>query len=137
MNLREKIYAINAEKQEIMQKYRGVKTEFRSYITDKNVPVLERWDFFVHAPSELKNNKDYLWEPQSNFLKKFFDKLSDFPEVYGRGKNIYLGELLNDIVCQGKIYMECVYVENISEDEVKNALEEILSLNLEYFVFDW
>lgn len=137
MDIKEQIQVINLEKDAVMQKYKNVKTAFRSYITDKNIPVLERWDFFVNAPSELKNNKDSIWNPQSKLLKHLFEKFPRIPEVYGRGKRIYMHELFDEIVWQGKIYMDNLYDEKISEDDVKNGLEEILSQNLEYFEFDW
>lgn len=137
MNLKDEILSVNAEKNAVMQKYRGLKPAFRIYVNDKSIPVLERWDFFVNAPSELKNNKDYIWHPNSKYLKKLFERFANIPEVYGRGKRIYLGELFGDIVWEGKICMENVYDEKITEDDVKNGLEEILSQNLEYFHFDW
>ena len=137
MDIKEQIQAINLEKDAVMQKYKNVKTAFRSYITDKSIPVIERWNFFLNAPSELKNNKDYIWHPNSKYLKKELDRFTDIPEVYGRGKAIYVTDFFTDVVFEGKIWIENVYDEKITEDDIKNALEEILAQNLEYFHFDW
>lgn len=137
MDIKEQINLVNLEKQAVMQKYANLKTAFRSYITDKNIPVVERWDYFIGAPSELKNSKDYIWHPKSEFLKNVFRKFSEIPEVYGRGKTIYLSKLFDDIIWEGEICMENVYDEKTTEEDVKNGLEEILAQNLEYFKFDW
>lgn len=137
MNIKEQIQAVNAEKLAVTQKYKNLKAGFRSYITDKSIPVVERWEFFLNAPSELKDNKEYIWHPNSKYLKARVDRFSDIPEVYGRGKAIYVNEFFEEVVWEGKIWMENVYDKKISEDDIKNALEEILSQNLEYFHFDW
>lgn len=137
MDIKEEIQALNLEKEALEQKYKNLKTAFRSYITDKNISVIERWEFFVNAPSELKNNKEYIWHPNSKYLKKQLDRFSNIPEVYGRGKAIYVTDFFEDIVWESKIWMENIYDEKITEEDLKNALEEILSQNLEYFHFDW
>lgn len=137
MNLKDEILSVNAEKDAVMQKYRGLKPAFRSYVNDKSIPVVERWDFFVNAPSELKNHQNSVWHPKSKYLQKELERCSGVPESYGRGKKIEVSEFFMDVVFKGKIWMENVYDKKFTEDDIKNALEEILGLNLEYFMFDW
>ena len=50
MDIKEKIQAVNLEKEALMQKYQALKTEFQSYISNKNIPVIERWEYFVQPP---------------------------------------------------------------------------------------
>lgn len=137
MDIKEKIQAVNLEKEALIQKYQALKTEFQSYITDKNIPVIERWEYFREAPSELKDNLDYIWHPKSKFLQDRMDRFSDIPEIYGRGKKIEVTEFFEDLVWGSKIWMQNLSDKSLTEDDIKNALEEILEQNLEYFHFDW
>jgi len=70
-------------------------------------------------------------------MKYVLENWFDAPEVYGRGKPIYIADLFGDIVWEGKIYMENVYVDYMTQEDVEKGLEELLNLNLEYFTFDW
>lgn len=137
MDIKEKIKTVDLEKVAVTQKYQDLKTEFKNYITDKSIPVIDRWEFFEQAQSELKENLDYIWSPSSKFLQARLDRFNDMPEIYGRGKKIEVTDFFEDIVWGGKIWMENLADKTLKEDDIKNALEEILEQNLEYFLFDW
>lgn len=137
MNIQEKINQLNKEKNELENKYKQLKSEYLQYITDKKIPVLERWEFFISAPSEMKEQNRWLIRPSTKFMKYVVENWFNAPECYGRGKPIYIADLFGDIVWKGKIYMENVYVDYMTQEDVEKGLEELLSLNLEYFTFDW
>lgn len=137
MSLVEKIDQISKEKAILNEKILNLKTEYKQYITNKDIPLMVRWDFYLEAPVELKEQNRWLIRPQTKFLQYVKENWFDAPECYGRGKQIYIDELFQDIVYEGKIYLENLYEQDITQEDVENGLEELLQMNLEYFTFDW
>jgi hypothetical protein len=136
--LQEKLDQLNKERVELDAKYKQLKGEYTKFINDKNVPLMERWTFFVNAPAEMKGRHDWLLRPSSKFLKWVMEHWFDAPEVYGRGKPIYVAELFEDLVNNGKIHMGNVYLDDgLTQGDVEAGLEELLRTNLEYFTYDW
>lgn len=85
MNINEKMQEYLKHKQQWETVLHSMEKLFENYITDKNIPVLERWNYYLNAPSELKEDCNGLIVPNSRFLKEFLD--IDFEESeYGKGK---------------------------------------------------
>lgn len=139
MNLLLKLEYLNKEKNELNQKYLSVKKEFEQYIVNKNYPLLQRWNIYIKADEELKNKKRYIFSPKSKYLKYVFENSFNASEIYGRGKEIYLEKLFDEIVDTNEIYLDNVNYDktNFKKEDIENSLEEILELNLYSFTYDW
>lgn len=137
MNIKEKIDQVTQEKEELNKKMLSLKNEYEQHITNKEIPLMERWEFYLNAPAELKNKKTSLIRPKTGFLTHVKENWFDAPECYGRGKPIYIDSLFEDLVYEGKIYLENFDLNKFDEEDIELALEELLEMNLEYFTFDW
>lgn len=137
MDIKEKITALMQRKKEIDKEIYQSKTEFKQYITNSEIPVLERWEFFTLAPREFKEQSNYIIRPNNSFLKSFMDNRFDAPEIYGRGKTIYFGDMFEDLVDGDELNEEDYYYKKFGEKVIKEGLEELLEMNLEYFCLDW
>lgn len=137
MNIQEKLNQLNKEKNELENKYSQLKSEYHQYITDKKFPLMTRWEFFISAPSEMKEQSRWIIRGKTGFLSYVLDNWFDAPEVYGRGKQIYIDTLFEELIYEGKINLEGFDLDQFDEEDVELALEELLQMNLEYFTFDW
>lgn len=137
MNIQEKIEQLNKEKNELENKYRQLKSEYIQYITNKEIPLMTRWEFFISAPAEMKEQNRWLIRPKTGFLTYVKENWFDAPEIYGRGKKIYIDSLFEELIYEGKINLEGFDLDQFDEEDVELALEELLQMNLEYFTFDW
>lgn len=137
MTIKEKINALIKKRAQINEEIYQAKSEYKQYITNPAIPVLERWEFFTQAPAEFKEQSRWIIRPKNSFLKSFMDNRFDAPEVYGRGKTIYVADMLDDLVYGDELNQEDYYYEEFGEDVIKQGLEELLEMNLEYFCLDW
>lgn len=119
------------------------KPMFERTIQDKTIPLEVRWDLFLKAPTEMKGYMSYYAD---------FDSLPedtigyDMPYNVERYQTVYTKELVewyeDELYNSGKY--DAKYATNSKvtldqEDQAKlNALkEEILSLNLWSYTYDW
>lgn len=139
MELDEKIKDYLEQKNQLQKSANILKIEFTKYITNKNIPLLERWGYYIKAPNDVKYIKTDLISPKSKFLQQHFRHRFDAPEVYGRGKRIYINDIFGDLVWKGQINLEEYNYKNpgLTEEEVFEGMEELLEENLDYFTFDW
>lgn len=140
MTLQEKIQAYNQAKKDLEKQAKALQGEFQKYIVDKNIPLVERWEFFVNADDNFKNHKDWIYSAKGQGMKYVMDNWFNAPEVYGRGKTIDVGSLFGDCVHNGNLYPENFAYKMQKEDAqeyLESALEEILKENLGSFCFDW
>lgn len=134
MDIIEQVKVLQTEKETLENKFSKCKADFKSYITNKTIPLLERWDFYLNAPSELKEKSDWLIRPKSDFL--YYVRYHWLDAEYGRGKRIYIDQLFEDFIYKGKVDSESV-LKIYSEQQIYLGLEELLDMNLEYFTMDW
>lgn len=137
MDIKEKIKLLTKKKAEVVNELYQAKSEFKQYITNKEIPVLERWKFFINAPNELKEQSKYIIRPENEFLNYFVHNKFDAPEIYGRGKTIYVATMLNNLVYSDSFNEEDYFYEEFGEEVIKQGIEELLEMNLEYFCLDW
>lgn len=134
MHIIEQIKILQKEKSELESKFQKAKSEFKKYITNKDISLLERWDDYLKAPNELKEKSDWLIRPKTDFL--CYVKNNWLDSEYGRGKRIYINILFEDFIYKGKIDSNHV-LEIYSEQQIFEGLEELLNMNLDYFTMDW
>ena len=115
-----------------------IKTDLLSFITDKKVPLEERWNFFVSVSKQFKEHSDYL----VNFstIKKYVRNFNwnDSFEQWNRGHIVQTEDIIIAIEemqypeCEDKLSKAFNTIERINELQ-----EEILVRNIGSFVFDW
>lgn len=106
------------------------------YIKDKTIPLEERWEVFVEAPNEWKNNETWAVDFESEKLLKTGNICwhSDF--YIERHEIIYVVDFVLDRLPE---YLE---TDNYyGKDEIKTIAdafkEEVIQKNLGSFVLDW
>lgn len=59
-NLADRINSIESQRLELDAMMAALKPDFEAHITDKNIPLNERWRFWLDAPDDLKNHLENL-----------------------------------------------------------------------------
>lgn len=119
----------------ITKAHENLQADYRLYITDKSIPLMDRWEVYVKAPDELKEHDDYIVEFDSPFLQVLFD-VSD--GCLDRHDTIYIHDKICHIIYDGIIDLEGNDLQyEYTEADVREAMEELLLMNLSYFTFDW
>lgn len=142
MTVVEKLEALNKKKQALNAEFKSAEKEFAVLIVDKNVPLVERWKIFCAAPDEIKHHD--CWLPTRGAgLEYAINQFCNAPEIYGRGKKIDTAKMFEECVHEGKLYPEnfTEYKSTKTPEEIEalliDALEQILSMNLGSFCYDW
>jgi len=133
----ERINDLNRKKQELQKESDKLKREFSSYISNKDIPLHQRWKTFCKAPDELSNHERYLINARTKGLQYIKDNWFDAPEVYGRGKKISTKEMFDRVFSTHDLKYS---KQDYTEKEIalyKEAMEDVLSQNCASFCFDW
>lgn len=96
------------------------KEAFEAYITDKSIPLDLRWSLWLDAPSELKDQSDWI---------------EDFESASRDDLNMDWRER-RELISTARLVQEMVQDEK-PEELIEAFMEEILEKNLESFCFDW
>lgn len=140
MEILEKLAEHKKKEKALKEEAKNLRIEFSKYITNKEIPLADRWEVFIAAPRDLKKHEEYIITAKSDGLKYVMDKWFDAPEVYGRGKQIYMADVFVDCVHHGEIHPSS-FAYRMDEEKAKElltqALEEVLSNNLGSFCYDW
>lgn len=126
--------------EELKKNTENLKSEFSQYITNKEIPLAQRWEVFIEAPYDLKNHEEYIITATSTGLKYVMDHWLGPSNYYSRGSQIYMADLFVDCVHGDEIHPSSFdYEINKQQAEVllTQALEEVLSNNLGGFIYDW
>lgn len=139
MQLDEKIKNYLEQKEQLQKSAKLLKVELKKHITDKTIPLLDRWDYYLKAPSDFKYTSSDIMSPRSHFLQQYFRHRFNAPEIYGRGKRIYINDIFGDLIYKGKVDLEeyNYKLPELTEEQVFEAMEELLEENLDYFTYDW
>lgn len=138
----------DTQAKELQEATSKIQADFEKYISDKTVPLQDRWHTFTHAPEELSDIIDVYpnlhYEEVSQGLEFFQDELMlhmiDFHNQEFNLKNKYPlhfdenGEIDLKLV---KMYLEdnCYKDEQLKQLIIDGA-EDILTKNLMSFVCD-
>lgn len=143
MNLQEKINVVENENKAVNKKFSNLKNEFAQYIINKDISVLDRWDFFINAPSKLKSSFTGVATFNSKILKNYMQNFLNGPGS-PRGEKIVMEELLQDYAHPDITQEELDYLaenylgcDSLTKEDIEEAMEEVLSKNLESFTYDW
>jgi hypothetical protein len=120
----------------------NIHSHFMKVITDKTIPIDDRWKLFVSAPSELRGHKEYYYTFSCFGGFEWYDD-------YGaeRHQTINMIDFVNEV--QGDVDQ---YIQTCSTDDlvycfteklvkipnvVDKIKEELMQANIGSFVFDW
>lgn len=117
-----------------------MRQQFTTVITDKSIPLNERWELFKKAPTELKETT--CWVVNFNTLNEAEGGHVSWYDMFGVDRHqtvemLDIIERLEEIIEYGqtKIKAKQFFIDNPAKlDDLK---EEILSMNLQSFVYDW
>lgn len=114
------------------------KSEFKRYITDKSLPLGERWMFFCNAPAFMKEKGDWVPDRKYKALTKFLEALDnmkgehvDLEFQLSEGINADTGEV------DPQHFEDMSYSDVLTIKDIQAAMEETLALNLSSFYNDW
>jgi len=134
-----RIANLNELQKKVDEESSAMKADFQILIKNKTIPLVERWDFWIFAPSSLKENHD--WLPQYGTIQNRYVKFyCDAPEVYGRGRQVDWAEILDDAFTEDGTVEACTrYTGEVmfTQEEMTELLESILADNVASFKFDW
>ncbi len=120
--MKEDIEILIEKKNDLKAAASVLKERFETWLKDKSIPVDERWDLWLRAPSEIKNHSSFI--EHFKFRGEEISWYDDFYEQKG-----------------ATVMLENV-IESIAEDEeeiepINNLKDQILERNLESFIYDW
>lgn len=126
---------------DLQNKIQSIKEEYIKYITNKDIPLEERWSTFINAPQELKEHDTY--------GPKFKNIPNDFVMYEGpihadRGYTINIKDMFEEIEevlseIKSGTY-EPIYkwhIKSYEKLDVNALKEEILEKNIGSFDYDW
>lgn len=131
-----RIQDLKQMKIELEKESAKLKADFKEYISDKSLPLAERWKIFAKSPDELKEHSNYIIRAKTRGLNYVLENWFDAPEVYGRGKRIETAYLFDNVFDSNLNYNPKYF----SDEKValcKEAMEDILSQNCGSFCYDW
>jgi hypothetical protein len=128
------------ESRKLKERANQLRVDFKKIMSDKSIPLDDRWDMFIKAPSDLKGHQSYVWD--SKILGRDFNWYTDYS--CERHQEVDLIEFVENLeedfnaIAEGEdaAYM---FTEKFEDTpEVVEALkEEILADNIASFTFDW
>ena len=136
-DLLDRIKKLKKKKAEVKKEAKKIKEDFVSYITDQNIPLAERWDFFRKAPDELSFQDSSIMDAQSEGLRYVLDNWFTIKEIYGRGKEIDTKSLFQFVFDDADLNYDLTQHSKEKIALCKEAMEEILSENCSSFCLDW
>jgi hypothetical protein len=115
-----------------------VKDEFTWYISNKEIPLEERWEFFLNAPEWLKNTTTYIYH---------FKCLEKYTTGKYGNENFYEDEIYQCVDKHETPTVGCI-LESIddnkeieeskfSDQDIIDLKEEFLENNIGAITFDW
>lgn len=126
---------IEAQKAEVQ----ALKDAFCQIIKDPTYPLEQRWQLFKNAPGEYRNHSSWYWNSKALGGVSWFDDF--YYEKYQTVHSVSLVERVEDALNTRDKDHSLIWLERIFRDDIPENTdaikEEILSLNLGSWVFDW
>ncbi len=140
MSFLEEYRAVMAERDVLNTRFKALQGPFSHHITNKELPLTDRWQFWVEAPMELKKPiRDYYGHPNGKVSKWVERVRLEF--YWNRGATMLwkdiMEEAVDHIVSTGKFDPEFLSYEVASHEEMVELLEAILASNEPGFEYDW
>jgi hypothetical protein len=133
MSIKDRIEKIN-------QDIEMVKSDYLKFIHDESIPLSERWETFLLAPSAMKETSVYT--PSFISLPEDFI-MYEGPYHMDKGETTTtkrmienIEEKIQEVKDEDSFYEEHV-IEAIKKVDIIALKEEILAMNLDSFCYDW
>lgn len=120
-----------------------IKKDYQAVIIDKSIPLDERWEFFKNAPSDLKRNSPYGFNPKA--LGNNWNWYSDYDVE--RYQTVDLFDFVSELEEDSEVDLEegdmeylYYHTEKIlkkNPNAVAELKEEMMQFNISSFTFDW
>lgn len=107
--------------------------ELEKIIEDKSIPVIDRWEFYQDAPTNLKRHLPSLCIAKSRSLQSVIEK---HLENSGRNTTLDTSELLDGAEEDLRTNPDAPFWWDKST-RVADALEEVMGKNIGSFVLSW
>lgn len=121
-----------------------IKKDYLAFIGDKSIPLNDRWNLFVTAPSSLKEH--FKWGSTFQTLENITPQRFNWYDHFSidRGQTGNLLDIVTSLEADIKRYKKQKPSGNSmgvlfsqQPKQLDNLKEEILADNIETFVFDW
>lgn len=106
-----------------------LKAEFSVFLSDKTIPLNERWDLFRKAPAGLVETSPWVWSFECIEIR-WYDEFN-----IDRHETVSLVSLMDDWIAER--IEDDEYEREKWESLVPLMKEEILASNTREFTFDW
>lgn len=143
MDIKQELKLLDKEQNSVEKKYKKLEQKYQQYITNKDIPVLERWEFFINSSDKLKDSFNGVATFQSKLLQGYMQSFENGPGS-PRGEKIVMEDVLADYVHPDITQEELDYLaenylccDTLTKEDVEEAIEEVLSMNLAHFTYDW
>lgn len=113
-----------------------LKPDFEAYIKDREIPLEERWEFWRLAPDQLKRHDNWIFHG-SSLLDKIIDNGCN---CWGRGTLVDIADEICNIqenIRYCEEHPDYPYGRELTQGELNVLKEEMLSVNLGSFKYDW
>lgn len=131
MTLLQRIAVINEQKVHFQNLIQGLQLEFLNYITNRDIALEDRWDFWLNAPTELKIHSEWITE---NFV------IRDFVErIYciEKRSKINLETFLINLKSNKYLSIDLDDMDDWELDRLNEFKEAVLSENLGSYFQQW
>jgi hypothetical protein len=134
------IDSLNEFIEEFQIAVRVAKDNFKTVIKDKSIPLKERWELFVKAPTELREKDNWIqsFKALDEALGSQVSWYDDFNRE--RHETVYLLDIVSDLEYLIKDCELCSkrFEVFVNKPELLDQYkEEILEKNIESFEYDW
>lgn len=127
----------------MIENTKHVKPEFEAVIRDKDIDLYNRWALWCKAPSVLKNSDIFIVHFEFEKTLKNFNWFEDF--YIERRQTVYLKDIVDNIKqdlvsAAGSINYSSDYgsvEKGWTQELLEGFMEDILSKNLDTFIYDW
>lgn len=125
MNLKQSIEELQTKQQNLDCEVDDLIVDFLAYTNDRNVPLLDRWNFWREAPKMMKKHLDYTPEIFTLELQEFIASQQS-PRI-DIGGYLMFEELFDYVADNSEFFPDAL---NLTAERLTSFLEEILHHNV-------
>jgi hypothetical protein len=111
----------------------AIKNRFIEYIQDKTIPMENRWEVFLEAPSDWKNHESYIqhFDVEKKLISREISWYDDF--YIEKNETVHMENVIERL----EEDLEDFEKHGWTKDLISELKEEILQTNLGSFNYDW
>ena len=115
---------------------KDLKKQYLKYIQDRKLPLNDRWDVFVAAPIDIKEEEPWIQEFD---IEKKVGKFPWFDWGRERNETVDVSDFINNIDFEDNIGISDLYGldRQFTIESLNEFKEEVLQKNIGSFNLDW